>query len=129
MRNRHKEDVTENTPERKTQQVNLKLTQREKQIIDSNAKKTGLNRSDYLIARATKRTYTKANNIPEPDYVNLMLNLRELRAQGNNLNQLTRAVHIAKLQGDLILVDEIQLQATLEANLQARQAILNITGK
>jgi uncharacterized protein (DUF1778 family) len=116
-------------PERKTQQINLKLTRRQKQIIDNNAKKTGLNRSDYLIARATKRPYTRANNIPEPDYISLMLNLRELRAQGNNLNQLTRAVHVAKLRGDLILVDEIQLQATLEANLQACQAILNATSR
>jgi uncharacterized protein (DUF1778 family) len=71
-----------------TQQINLKLTRRQKQIIDNNAKKMGLNRSDYLIARATKCPYTRANNIPEPDYITLMLNLRQLRAQGNNLNQL-----------------------------------------
>jgi uncharacterized protein (DUF1778 family) len=119
--------LEEDIPERKTQQINLKLTRRQKQIIDNNAKKMGLNRSDYLIARATKRPHTRANEILAPDYVNLMLNLRELRAQGNNLNQLTRALHVAKLRGDLIIVDETQLQATLEANLQARQAILNVT--
>ncbi len=115
-----------NIPERKTKRIELRVTNRNFQIIEKFAKKSGMNRSEYLEARGIKRTYMKTNNIPEPDYAHLMLNFRELRAQGNNLNQLTRAVHVARLQGDIVVVDDSMLQAAIAANLQAREAIVNV---
>jgi hypothetical protein len=112
-------------PEGKTRRVEVMMSDRELQIIDTNAKKTGLNRSEYLRARGMKRTYTMARHLPDPDYAKLMVNLRELRAQGNNLNQLTRAVHLARLGGDTIHIDRSKLSNTLEANQRATTAVLN----
>jgi Bacterial mobilisation protein (MobC) len=113
-------------PETKCRRVEIVMSDRELQIIDTNARKTGLNRSEYLRARGMKRTYTIARHLPDPDYAKLMSNLRELKAQGNNLNQMTRAVHLARLAGNMVIVDDRQLQATLEANNRATQAILNV---
>jgi Bacterial mobilisation protein (MobC) len=113
-------------PEAKCRRVELVMSDRELQVIDTNARKTGLNRSEYLRARGMKRTYTIARHLPDPDYAKLMLNLRELKAQGNNLNQMTRAVHLARLAGNMVIVDDRQLQATLEANNRATEAILNV---
>lgn len=118
--------VPAKTAERKTERIEILATKSQVKKIDAHAKKTGLNRSQYLLARGEKRTYTMARHLPDPDYAKLMLNLRELKAQGNNLNQLTRAVHLARLNGHhYIGIDEAELQKVAEANQQATQAILN----
>ena len=114
--------------EGKFRRVEVRMSDRELRIIDASAQKTGLNRSEYLRARGLKRVYTAVRNIPNPDYENLMLNYRELRAQGNNLNQITKAIHLAKFTGQSIVIDEAELRAAVAANNRATQAILRVAG-
>ena len=108
--------------EGKFRRVEVRMSDRELRLIDAAAQKTGLNRSEYLRVRGLKRVYTKVQPLPSPDYENLMLNYRELRAQGNNLNQITKAIHLAKFTGQAI--DSTELRAAVEANNRATQAIL-----
>ncbi len=108
--------------ERKIKRVEVLMSDRELQIVDAAAKEMRLNRSEYLRARGLK--YPATRSVPKPEYAALMLNYRELRAQGNYLQQMTKAVNLAKINGQSIVIDEIQLQATLEANDRATQAIL-----
>jgi Bacterial mobilisation protein (MobC) len=114
--------------EGKTQRVEVRMSKRELKIIDASAKRMRLNRSEYLRARGLKRVYKSIQAIPNPDYANLMLNYRELRAQGNNLNQMTKAIHLAKFTGLSIEIDKTLLQAAVEANNRATQAILAVAG-
>jgi hypothetical protein len=102
--------------------------QEQMKIIDASAKRMRLNRSEYLRTRGLKRVYKSIQAIPNSDYANLMLNYRELRAQGNNLNQMTKAIHLAKFTGQSISVDEAVLQAAVEANNRATQAVLGVAG-
>jgi hypothetical protein len=108
--------------ERKIKRVEVLMSDRELQIVDAAAREMRLNRSEYLRARGLKHPATRS--IPKPEYAVLMLNYRELRAQGNCLHQMTKAVNLAKINGQSIVIDEIQLQATAEANERATQAIL-----
>lgn len=110
--------------EGKFRRVEVRISDRELRLIDASAKKTGLTRSEYLRVRGLKRVYTKVKPLPSPDYENLMLNYRELRAQGNNLNQMTKAIHLAKFTGGSIVINESELRAAVEANNRATQAIL-----
>lgn len=110
--------------EGKFRRVEVRMSDRELRLIDAAAQKTGLNRSEYLRVRGLKRVYTKVKPLPSPDYENLMLNYRELRAQGNNLNQITKAIHTAKFTGQSISIDSTELRAAVEANNRATQAIL-----
>jgi Bacterial mobilisation protein (MobC) len=110
--------------EGKVRRVEVRMSDRELRLIDASAEKTGLNRSEYLRLRGLKRVYTKVKPLPSPDYENLMLNYRELRAQGNNLNQMTKAIHLAKFTGGSVVIDRSELRAAVEANDRATQAIL-----
>ena len=110
--------------EGKFRRVEVRISDRELRLIDASAKKTGLTRSEYLRVRGLKRVYTKVKPLPSPDYENLMLNYRELRAQGNNLNQMTKAIHLAKFTGGSVVIDRSELRAAVEANNRATQAIL-----
>lgn len=112
--------------EGKFRRVEVRISDRELRLIDASAKKTGLTRSEYLRVRGLKRVYTKVKPLPSPDYENLMLNYRELRAQGNNLNQMTKAIHLAKFTGGSVVIDESELRAAVEANNRATQAILKV---
>jgi hypothetical protein len=114
------------TIEGKFRRVEVRMSDRELRLIDASAQKTGLNRSEYLRVRGLKRVYTKVRPLPSPDYENLMLNYRELRAQGNNLNQMTKAIHLAKFTGGSVVIDRSELRAAVEANNRATQAILKI---
>jgi hypothetical protein len=53
-----------------------------------------------------------------------MLNLRELKSQGNDLQQIGRAMNRALLDGTSVDVYPQQLQQLIEDNQQAIQAIL-----
>jgi hypothetical protein len=110
--------------EGKFRRVEVRISDRELRLIDASAKKTGLTRSEYLRVRGLKRVYTKVKPLASPDYENLMLNYRELRAQGNNLNQMTKAIHLAKFTGGSVVIDRSELRAAVEANNRATQAIL-----
>ena len=60
--------VPTKTAERKTERIEILATKSQVKKIDAHAKKTGLNRSQYLLARGEKRTYTMARHLPDPDY-------------------------------------------------------------
>jgi hypothetical protein len=112
------------TSDRKTNRIELRVGSQDLEIIEANAKQVGLNRSQFLIARGKKQTYPIARHLPTPNYAPLMLNLRELKSQGNDLQQIGRAMNRALLNGKSVAVDSQQLQQLIADNQQAIQAIL-----
>jgi Bacterial mobilisation protein (MobC) len=116
------------TPKGKTERIEVRMSEQELKIVDASAKKMRMNRSEYLRTRGLKRVYRSIQAIPSPDYADLMLNYRELRAQGNNLNQMTKALNSAKFTGQSIAIDKTVLQAAVEANNRATRAVLGIAG-
>jgi hypothetical protein len=72
--------------ERKIKRVEVLMSDRELQIVDAAAKEMRLNRSEYLRTRGLKHPVIRS--VPKPEYAVLMLNYRELRAQGNCLHQM-----------------------------------------
>lgn len=107
--------------EGKSRRVEVRMSDRELRIIDASAKKANLNRSEYLRLRGQKKVYTKA--LPCHDYDTLTRNYRELRAQGNNLNQIAKALNTAALAGYQVNLDANDLKTAIEANRIATQAI------
>ncbi len=107
--------------EGKSRRVEVRMSDRELRIIDASAKKANLNRSEYLRLRGQKKVYTKA--LPRHDYDTLTRNYRELRAQGNNLNQIAKALNTAALAGYQVNLDANDLKTAIEANRVATQAI------
>jgi hypothetical protein len=114
------------TAERKTHRIELRVGDRDLQIIEANAKQVGLNRSQFLISRGKKQTYPIARHLPNPDYANLMLTYRELKSQGNDLKQIGRAMNRALLEGKSVGVEADRLQQLIEDNQKAIQAIITI---
>ncbi|AFY97083.1 plasmid mobilization protein [Chamaesiphon minutus] len=112
------------TSDRKTNRIELRVGSQDLEIIEANAKQVGLNRSQFLISRGKKQTYPIARHLPDPNYAPLMLNLRELKSQGNDLQQIGRAMNRALLNGKSVAVDSQQLQQLIADNQQAIQAIL-----
>jgi hypothetical protein len=107
----------------KTSRIEIRVSDRELWQIDTFASEIGLTRSDYLRARGLKEPHLIRRNIAEPNYIALAKTLNELKAQGNNLNQLTRALHTA-MQYEGVSFDLEALEAALIVNQQATQAIL-----
>jgi molybdopterin converting factor small subunit len=107
--------------EGKTKRVEVRMSKRELKIIDASAKKANLNRSEYLRLRGQKKVYMRA--LPRHDYDTLTRNYRELRAQGNNLNQIAKALNTALKAGDRVNFDANELKTAIEANRTATQAI------
>jgi hypothetical protein len=97
--------------EGKIRRVEVRMSERELRTIDRSAAKIGITRSEYLRLRGTKQVYTKA--LPERDYTTLSRNYRELRAQGNNLNQIARALNTAQLAGDRVNLDVRDVEAAI----------------
>jgi Bacterial mobilisation protein (MobC) len=96
-------EVIEDTPnstapskkkrKRKTVRIELVVDEDEAKIIDDNAEKMYLNRSEYLRARGLKRVYTKNREVPPVEIIALIQILSELKRQGNNLNQIARRLN------------------------------------
>jgi Bacterial mobilisation protein (MobC) len=96
-------EVVEDTPnstapskkwrKRKTVRIELVVDEDEAKIIDDNAEKMYLNRSEYLRARGLKRVYTKNREVPPVEIIALIQILSELKRQGNNLNQMARRLN------------------------------------
>jgi Bacterial mobilisation protein (MobC) len=107
--------------EGKTKRVEVRMSKRELKIIDASAKKANLNRSEYLRLRGQKKVYMRA--LPHHDYDTLTRNYRELRAQGNNLNQIAKALNTALKAGYQVNFDVNELKTAIEANRTATQAI------
>jgi hypothetical protein len=78
---------------RKTVRIELVVDEDEAKIIDGNAEKMYLNRSEYLRARGLKRVYTKNREVPPVEIIALIQILSELKRQGNNLNQVARRLN------------------------------------
>ena len=114
------------TSERKTHRIELRVGNQDLQIIEANAKQVGLNRSQFLIASGKKQTYPIARHRPHPNYAPLTLNLRELKSQGNDLKQISRALNHTLLDETSFNVDAQQLRQLIAANQQAIQAIVAI---
>jgi hypothetical protein len=89
--------------EGKTKRVEVRMSKRELKIIDASAKKANLNRSEYLRLRGQKKVY--------------------MRAQGNNLNQIAKALNTALKAGYQVNFDANELKTAIEANRTATQAI------
>ena len=113
------------TSEQKTHRIELRVGNQDLQIIEANAKQVGLNRSQFLIASGKKQTYPIARHRPHPNYAPLTLNLRELKSQGNDLKQISRALNHTLLD-ETFNVDAQQLQQLIAVNQQAIQAIVAI---
>lgn len=107
--------------EGKNERVEVRMSKRELEIIDKSARKANLNRSEYLRLRGQKKVYTKA--LPSRDYETLTRNYRELRAQGNNLNQIAKALNTALKIGHQLNFDADDLKVAIAANLVATKAI------
>lgn len=119
-----KVDSSKKERKKKTVRIELVVDEDEAKIIDDNAQKMYLNRSEYARARMLKRVYTAARKLPEPDYLTLVTNLRELRAQGNNLNQIARGINQSLKRGDDLNLDITELQIAIQSNIRATQTII-----
>jgi uncharacterized protein (DUF1778 family) len=109
--------------ESKDRRIEVRITQRELDQIDRAAQNLGLTRSEYLRLRGLKKVYTRRQSLPDLDYAKLMVVYRELQAQGNNLNQIARSLHQAKLEGkEIDGLDEID--RVIATNRQALQTIV-----
>lgn len=107
--------------EGKTERVEVRMSKRELKNIDTSAKKVNLTRSEYLRLRGQKKVYTRA--LPSRDYETLTRNYRELQAQGNNFNQIAKALNTALKAGHQVNFDENHLKVAIEANLKTKQEI------
>jgi hypothetical protein len=126
MSNQKKADPEVDILEGKDRRIEVRVSDRELQIIDASAQKSGCTRSEYLRARGLKRVYMKKRSLPDPDYANLMLNYRELRAQGNNLNQIARVLNTARLRGESVEDYLEVVEATMVVNQETIQTIRNL---
>jgi hypothetical protein len=108
----------------KTVRMELVVDEDEAKIIDGNAEKMYLKRSEYLRARGLKRVYTAARKLPEADYITLVKNLQELKAQGNNLNQIARGINTSLLKNGSLELDVAGLKTAIASNIAATQAII-----
>jgi hypothetical protein len=80
----------------KTVRIEIVVDEDEAKIIDDNAKKIYLNRSEYLRFRGLKRVYVRSREVPPIEIISLIQILRELKRQGNNLNQIARKLNSGK---------------------------------
>jgi hypothetical protein len=108
----------------KTVRMELVVDEDEAKIIDGNAEKMYLKRSEYLRARGLKRVYTAVSKLPEADYITLAKNLQELKAQGNNLNQIARGINTSLLKNGSLELDVAGLKTAIASNIAATQAII-----
>ena len=66
----------------KDKKINIRLTEKEKSIIESNAKKCNMNNTQFIISSCLKDKIIIIYGLNKID--------TELRRIGNNINQLTR---------------------------------------
>lgn len=74
----------------KSERFNLRMTLQEKAAIISRAKKAGRTTSEFMIDAALNRKIIVIDGLPEM--------VRELKALGRNLNQLTMLCNMGKVQ-------------------------------
>lgn len=126
MSNRHQTKPKIDTLAGKERRIEVRVSDRELQIIDASAERTGLNRSEYLRTKGLEGIDIKNRSLPDPDYAHLMLNYRELLTQGNNLNQIARALNAARSRGESVADYLAAVAATIAVNQQTLQQIQDL---
>ena len=74
----------------KSKQLNIRLTEKEYECLRSKASKANVHLSAYVLTMTFKGKIVLVEGLPEVS--------RELRAIGNNLNQLTRLCHEGRIE-------------------------------
>ena len=70
----------------KDKKINIRLTEKEKSIIESKAKKLNMTITKFIVSSCLKDKIVIINGLDKVD--------TELRRIGNNINQLTRLVFV-----------------------------------
>ncbi|MGL4606672.1 MAG: plasmid mobilization protein [Eubacteriaceae bacterium] len=82
-------------PRKRNQQILLRVTEREKEIICKKSKEAKLSLNDYLIKSSTQKEILVIEGLPEI--------CKEFNAVGNNINQITKSIHLGKSECDFEL--------------------------
>lgn len=82
----------------KSERFNIRMTPQEKAAIISRAKRAGRTTSEFMIDTALNRRIIVIDSLPEM--------VRELKALGRNLNQLTILCNMGKVQA--VKLDEFE---------------------
>jgi uncharacterized protein YnzC (UPF0291/DUF896 family) len=110
----------ESKPPKKVNHISLRASDEELGIIEAQSKEVNMSRSEYLIYQGTKpdraRRKLKSTHLTVSEYAELALLRKEYIAQGNNLNQIARAVNIANQEGRSIEIDCKTLEKIAIAN-------------
>lgn len=104
--------------------IPVRYSKAQLEIVDKKAKQAGLYRSEYIRAQSLGEDY-RLSQYRDLAHVLLMLN-RELTAQGNNLNQITR-----QLNGNAIALPESEsmLDVLGRSMLRTHKAVRNALAK
>jgi Bacterial mobilisation protein (MobC) len=79
--------------------ISVRFTDRELDLIHARAEAIDLNRTAYIQRQALQNRDIEA--IPKPIVnVEKMLLLKELRIQGNNINQIAKGINCANVSGE-----------------------------
>jgi archaellum biogenesis ATPase FlaH len=82
----------------KSERFNIRMTPQEKAAIIGRAKRAGRTTSEFMIQTALNRQIIVIDSLPEM--------MRELKALGRNLNQLTVLCNMGKVQ--VVKLDEFE---------------------
>jgi Bacterial mobilisation protein (MobC) len=124
------EEVIASQPKR-INNITLRLTDEELDTIEQQSRKLELNRSDYLRHQALKpvRRLKPAKDLDILQYQELALLRRELSAQGNNLNQIARALNTLLQTGEPVKIDISRLEMIANESYAATKSILKLQKK
>ena len=104
------------------QNYQLRLSPSERSQMEEKAQQAGLKLSEYLRAAALNKTIRQRAKIPEINRATYV----ELGRIGNNINQLTKAVHVSLKRGGSGNVDPIPLSELSNLIKRMRLEILAI---
>ena len=113
--------------------ITLRLSDDELDTIEAQAHKLNLNRSDYLRHQALKSVRRfkpkPLKSIDTLQYQELALIRKELSCQGNNLNQIARALNTLLKMGVPCNIDIARLEQIASESYRATQSILRLQKK
>lgn len=113
--------------------ITLRLTDDELDTIEERARMLNLNRSDYLrhqVLKSVRRFKTKpVKSLDTLQYQKLALIRKELNCQGNNLNQIARALTTLLKMGVPVEIDIARLEQIANDSYRATRSILRLQKK